>query len=194
MKRQALISCGPCNVPTGFPGEIAIVSQSGVVIQWQVGWVTATVPISPSKGNLFTGFFACHADMLSELIPYFEEFRQNFRFVDALDVAVIAVLLYAGLVWFKQTASRSVVVGVTVVTALYFLARTFDMYLTSLVFHMAFAVLLVVFVVLFQEDIRRVLRISLNLTRRQRRCGNDLYRRRGRPPSAKPESRSHPTQ
>jgi DNA integrity scanning protein DisA with diadenylate cyclase activity len=39
---------------------------------------------------------------------------------------------------------------------LYFAARTFDMYLTSLVFQTAFTVILVVMVVLFQEDIRRV--------------------------------------
>lgn len=93
--------------------------------------------------------------MFSDSIPHLDDFLRNFRFVDALDIAVIAVILYAGLVWFKQTASRGVVVGVTVLTVLYFVARTFDMYLTSLVFHTGFAVLVVVLVVLFQEEIRR---------------------------------------
>ena len=74
------------------------------------------------------------------MTTFFAEFHENFRFIDAIDIAVIAVLLYAALVWFKHTASRSVIIGVTVATALYFLARTFDMYLTSLVFHTAFAV------------------------------------------------------
>lgn len=94
--------------------------------------------------------------MLPELTSYFHDFRQSFRIADAVDVAIIAGLIYAAIVWFKQTASRSVIVGVTIATAIYFLARTFDMYLTSLVFHTAFAVLLVVLVVLFQEEIRRV--------------------------------------
>lgn len=94
--------------------------------------------------------------MFPELMLYVEEFRQNFRLVDAVDIMVIALLLYAGLVWFKQTASHGVVIGAALVTALYFLALTFDMYLTSLVFHAAFAVLLIVLVVLFQEEIRRV--------------------------------------
>ena len=88
-------------------------------------------------------------------MTYAEELRQHFRFVDALDICVIAGLIYAGLVWFKHTASRNVIIGVTVLAALYFLARTLDMYLTSLVFHTAFAVLLVLLVVLFQEEIRR---------------------------------------
>lgn len=90
------------------------------------------------------------------MVTYLEEFRQNFRLADALDIAVIAVLIYAAWAWFKQSASRSLVIGVSVLTVLYFLASSFDMYLTTLVFQTAFAALLVVLVVLFQEEIRRM--------------------------------------
>lgn len=94
--------------------------------------------------------------MSLELLKHFDELLQNFRWADALDIAVISALVYAGLVWFKQAASRSLIVGATVLTALYFVARAFDMYLTLLVFHATFAVLLIVLVVLFQEEIRRI--------------------------------------
>lgn len=90
--------------------------------------------------------------MLRSLLSFFEEFRQTFRIADAVDIAVISVLLYSLLIWFRRSASRSAVVGISLLTALYLLARTFDMYLTSLVFHTAFAVLLVVLVVVFQEE------------------------------------------
>jgi diadenylate cyclase len=93
--------------------------------------------------------------MFRSILSFFEDLRQNFRIADAIDIAVIAVLLYSALVWFKQTASRRVVIGVSIVAAIYFLARGLDMYLTSLVFHTAFAVLLVMMVVMFQEEIRR---------------------------------------
>ena len=89
------------------------------------------------------------------ILSFFQEVRLNFRVADAFDIAVITLLLYSILVWVKQTASRSVLIGVSVLTAVYFVARAFDMYLTSLVFHTAFAVLLVMLVVVFQEEIRR---------------------------------------
>jgi diadenylate cyclase len=108
--------------------------------------------------------------MLRTVLSFFEDLRQNFRIADAIDIAVIAVLLYSALVWFKQTASRSVLIGVSVLAAVYFLARVLDMYLTSLVFHTAFAVLLVMMVVVFQEEIRRAFeRVAILGTLRQRR-------------------------
>lgn len=81
--------------------------------------------------------------------------RLEFRVADALDIAAVAVLVYWLLVWFRQSASRSLVLGVAAVTGLYFLARTLDMVMTSLVYQTAFAATLVVLVVLFQEELRR---------------------------------------
>lgn len=91
------------------------------------------------------------------LISVLEDLQKNFRIADAIDIAVITVLLYSVFIWLKQTTSRGVIVGASILTALYLLARTLDMHLTSLIFHTAFAVLLVVLVVLFQEEIRRAL-------------------------------------
>ena len=72
-----------------------------------------------------------------------EEFWQSFRIADALDIALISIVVYTILVWFRTTASRSVAIGVSLLAAFYFAARLFDLYLTSLAFQTAFAALLV---------------------------------------------------
>ena len=89
--------------------------------------------------------------------PFIDELRRTFRIADAFDIALITLFLYTVLVWFRTTASRSLAIGLSVLAALYVLARAFDLYLTLLVFHGAFAVMLVMLVVVFQEDLRRML-------------------------------------
>jgi uncharacterized protein (TIGR00159 family) len=95
--------------------------------------------------------------MLNTIVSFIDEFRGTFRVVDAVDIALVSVFLYATLVWFHKAASRGVLIGVAALAAVYFLARGLDMYLTSLAFHTSFAVLLFVLVVVFQEDLRRLL-------------------------------------
>jgi diadenylate cyclase len=87
---------------------------------------------------------------------FFSEFRDNFRVTDAVDILLMSVFLYSALAWFRETASRRVLIGVSVLVAVYGLARAFDMYLISLLFHTGFAVLLIVLIVIFQEDLRRM--------------------------------------
>jgi uncharacterized protein (TIGR00159 family) len=94
--------------------------------------------------------------MIDTILSFPDEFRQNFRVADAIDILLMAVFLYSALVWFKETASRRVLIGVSVLLVVYFVARVFDLYLTSLVFHTGFAVLVIVVIVVFQEDLRRM--------------------------------------
>lgn len=89
------------------------------------------------------------------LPSFFRDLTHNVRWVDVIDVALIALFIYSALIWFRRTASRSVVVGIFLLAMLYVLARRFDMYLTLLLFHTVFAVLLIALVVVFQEEIRR---------------------------------------
>ena len=95
--------------------------------------------------------------MLQTIFYFFDELYRNFRLTDAVDIAIISGLLYSVLVWFKETASRRVVIGVTVLMIVYFLARAFDLYLTSMLFQAGFAVLVIMLIVVFQEDLRRAL-------------------------------------
>lgn len=80
---------------------------------------------------------------------------QNFRFQDILDIAIISIMISALLIWFKDRASRFVFLGITLMGAVYLLARFFQLYLTTLVLQGFFTILLFVLVVIFQEDLRR---------------------------------------
>jgi len=94
--------------------------------------------------------------MMDILVSFLEEFWAHFRVVDALDILLMSAIVYWGLIWSKETASRRVLIGVTVVLILYFLSRAFDMVLVSLVLQTGFAVLIIILVVIFQEDLRRM--------------------------------------
>lgn len=86
---------------------------------------------------------------------FLKELAQNFRAADFFDIAVIAFFLYSALIWFKRTASRSMLIGLFVLGLVYLAARTYDLVMTSLLFQGLFTVLLVALVVIFQEEIRR---------------------------------------
>lgn len=73
---------------------------------------------------------------------------------DALDIALVAVLVYALLVWFKRARAAVVAKGILVVAAVYLFARTTGMVMTTGLFHAFFAILLVALLVIFQEELR----------------------------------------
>lgn len=95
--------------------------------------------------------------MLETIFSFLDELRGSFRVVDAVDILLVSTFLYAALLWFQRTASRGVLIGVAALAVVYFVARGLDMYLTSLAFQTTFAVLLFILVVVFQEDLRRLL-------------------------------------
>ena len=94
--------------------------------------------------------------MTGILLSFLEEFRRHFRIADAVDILIMSAIVYWGLIWFRETASRRVLIGITVVLVIYFLARALDMYLVSLMLQTGFAVLIIILVVIFQEDLRRM--------------------------------------
>lgn len=77
------------------------------------------------------------------------------RPADAIDVVVVAVLIYFVIVWFRRARSRFVIGGFAALGVVYVVARLLDMYLTLLIFQALVTVALVAVVVIFQEDIRR---------------------------------------
>ncbi len=82
---------------------------------------------------------------------------QNIRVADAIDILIVSVMLYGLLVWLRRTASLTVLVGAPVVAAVYLAAQTFQLYLTSMIFHGLFTVVLIGLIILFQDDLRRTL-------------------------------------
>ncbi len=72
-----------------------------------------------------------------------------------LDIAFMALLMYAVLVWFKQTRAAFVLTGIIIVGAVYLLARQFNLVMTTSILQGFFAVILVAVIVIFQEELRR---------------------------------------
>lgn len=79
----------------------------------------------------------------------------SIRIQDILDVLLVAVMISALLIWFKNRASRFVFAGISLLGVVYVLARFFQLYLTTVVLQGFFAILIFVLVIIFQEDLRR---------------------------------------
>ncbi len=74
---------------------------------------------------------------------------------DLIDTAIVSLLIYAGLLWFKRTRAFLVVVGIIILAGLYAISRYFGLYLTTAILQSFFAVLLIAIIVIFQEELRR---------------------------------------
>jgi diadenylate cyclase len=82
------------------------------------------------------------------------ELQNQFRFADAIDIGVVSILLYITLIWFRDRASRSLVVVIVSLVTLFVLARWLELYLTTQIFQLGFLGIVLVIVVVFQQDIR----------------------------------------
>jgi diadenylate cyclase len=74
---------------------------------------------------------------------------------DLLDVAVIAVLIFAALRLVRRTRARPALLGLGLLGGVYVLARQLGLTLTAALLQAFFAVFVVVLVVVFQDDLRR---------------------------------------
>jgi uncharacterized protein (TIGR00159 family) len=77
-------------------------------------------------------------------------------FADVLDIALVACLVYALLVWFKKTKTAFVAMGLLMLALVYTIARIMGMYMTVWIFQGFFAVLIIAIVVIFQEELRHI--------------------------------------
>lgn len=73
---------------------------------------------------------------------------------EVIDIAIVAVFLYVGLVWFKKTRTFLVAAGIVMLGLVYALAQYLNLYLTTVILQGFFAVLLIAIIVIFQEELR----------------------------------------
>jgi uncharacterized protein (TIGR00159 family) len=73
---------------------------------------------------------------------------------DLLDIALVSVLIYALLVWFKRAKAAFVAKGMLVMAVVYMFSRAAGMVMTTRIFHGFFAILIIALVVIFQEELR----------------------------------------
>ncbi len=84
------------------------------------------------------------------------------RIQDIADILIMTFLLYQLYTWFRGTRAIQVLLGLGVVTLIYFATRFLDLYMTSWVLQELGTVLIVLMVVVFQVEIRQALyRFSL---------------------------------
>jgi diadenylate cyclase len=87
-----------------------------------------------------------------ELLPTLAELRLS----DLVDIAIVATLIWVGIVWLRASRARMGVMGLSAIAALFLLARGLDLELTTLLLQGFFAVAALVLVVVFQDDLRRL--------------------------------------
>jgi len=84
------------------------------------------------------------------------------RIQDIADISIMTFLLYQLYSWFRGTRAMQVLLGLGVVTLIYFATRFLDLYMTSWVLQELGTVLIILIIVVFQTEIRQALyRFSL---------------------------------
>ena len=99
------------------------------------------------------------------MIDFLQDHLMSFGIIDAIDILVVAFLIYRVLVILKGTRALRVLGGLLVLVALYALARLLSLSTVYWVLENISLYLVLAVVVLFQEDIRRGLA----------RVGNPLF-------------------
>lgn len=92
----------------------------------------------------------------------------EFGLTDLLDVAIVAALLWTGIAWLQATRARLAVLGLAILGVFYFVVQQLGFHLTSRLLEGFFAVVVLVLVIVFQDDLRRLFeRIAIWGLRRQ---------------------------
>ena len=85
------------------------------------------------------------------------EIFDGFNFLSLLDTCVVAVLVYHLLLFLKGTRTLQMITGVLIVTGIFLLSNFFDLLTVKWILSKFFSSFLIIMVILFQDDLRRVL-------------------------------------
>src|SRR4029453_16687694 len=85
------------------------------------------------------------------LNPFF-----NIRIADIIDILFVATMFYTASVWVKKTPAAVIVRGLFILVAVYIIARQIGLELTAWIFQGFFAIFLIIIVVIFQEELRKI--------------------------------------
>ncbi len=76
---------------------------------------------------------------------------------DLIDILFLTFVAYQLYIWFRETRALRVLIGLTVLGAIYSLAKLWGLFLTTRVFQILWQVLLILLLILFQSEIKQVL-------------------------------------
>jgi len=86
-------------------------------------------------------------------MKYFN-FFQEIGITGVIDITFMSLIIYGLLVGFKRTKAGFVFTGIIILAGVYLFAREFNLALTAAVFQGFFAIILILVIVIFQEELR----------------------------------------
>ncbi|HLB51577.1 TIGR00159 family protein [candidate division WWE3 bacterium RIFCSPHIGHO2_12_FULL_38_15] len=99
------------------------------------------------------------------------QLKPNLYLTDFLDIIIIALFIYSLFIFFRNTRTYMVFLGLAIALSLYVVARYLNLYLTSLTLRYFAGVSVIVFAIIFQAEIRKYFEILGLLGTRQIRAG-----------------------
>jgi diadenylate cyclase len=83
-------------------------------------------------------------------------FLRAITFSEIVDIILVAILLYTGIVWAQRTRAAFVVRGIAILGGIYLVVRLLDLEMIAWILQGFFAIFLVMIVVIFQEELRQM--------------------------------------
>src|SRR5262245_61499103 len=80
----------------------------------------------------------------------------DLRIRDALDVLIVAAIVFAGIVWLRRSRARFAALGIAFTALLYLIVSRLEFQLTAWILQGFLAIVVFVTVIVFQEDLRRL--------------------------------------
>jgi DNA integrity scanning protein DisA with diadenylate cyclase activity len=81
----------------------------------------------------------------------------NFRLQDAVDIGIVAFIIYSLIELIRGTRAARALVGLGVIVLIYLSSQVFDLYTLNWILDNFLSSVLLVIVIIFQHDIRRAL-------------------------------------
>ena len=79
------------------------------------------------------------------------------RWIDIVDIAIVAVIIYYLLLWLQGTRALSLVRGFILILLIYIAGRFFGLYTVNWLFDRFAAIIAMMLVIIFQPEMRRML-------------------------------------
>jgi diadenylate cyclase len=83
-------------------------------------------------------------------------FLQAISLSEVIDIILVGILLYTGIVWAQRTRAAFVVRGIAILGGFYLIARLLDLQMIAWILQGFFAIFVVMIVVIFQEELRQM--------------------------------------
>jgi DNA integrity scanning protein DisA with diadenylate cyclase activity len=87
----------------------------------------------------------------------FPDILATIRWQDIVDIAIVSVLIYWIIIFIKGTRAVQMIVGLALIIAAFIISRKGDLLTLHWILNTFFSSIILVIIVIFQHDIRRVL-------------------------------------